>query len=225
MKYIWTKIAALLLMVSLLCTFSVTVYAHDVPDESKKGSVTVKMQYDGKAVTGGVLALYKIGAVHEDDGDYTFEKTGVFSRFDGELTDLDSAVLADSLADFVKLHSVKPDASVKNEDGKAVFKDMELGLYLVVQLEAAEGFELLNPFLVSVPMIEDGRYIYDIDAQGKSELKQEPKPVTPENPPETDLPHTGQINWPVPVMAVFGIILLLTGLILRSHKGEKKYAK
>ena len=49
---------ALLLAVLLLCALPVTVYAHEVPDETRKGSITVDMKYDGQAVTGGTLKAY-----------------------------------------------------------------------------------------------------------------------------------------------------------------------
>ena len=54
----------------------------------------------------------------------------------------------------------------------------------------------------------------------------EPKPHEPEEPPEEPdkpddkLPDTGLTNWPVPVMAVLGIILICTGIILR--RAERK---
>lgn len=36
-----------------------------------------------------------------------------------------------------------------------------------------------------------------------------------------ELPQTGQLNWPVPVLAAAGITLLLIGLVLRLHGGGK----
>lgn len=44
--------------------------------------------------------------------------------------------------------------------------------------------------------------------------------------PETlqRLPQTGQINWPVPVLAVSGGVLFLSGLILRQQ-GKKDTAE
>ena len=51
------KTLVLLLLTVLVGLSGLTAYAHDVPDESKKGSITVDFEYDSKAVTGGRLVL------------------------------------------------------------------------------------------------------------------------------------------------------------------------
>ena len=60
-------------------------------------------------------------------------------------------------------------------------------------------------------MNEDGHYRYDIDAAGK--FKPTPKPDTPDKPntPGSHLPQTGQLNWPVPVLAGAGLVLFALG--------------
>ena len=45
------KTLVLLLLTVLVGLSGLTAYAHDVPDESKKGSITVDFEYDNKAVT------------------------------------------------------------------------------------------------------------------------------------------------------------------------------
>lgn len=60
------------------------------------------------------------------------------------------------------------------------------------------------------------------------------RPDTPDNPntpdgPDTpdspDLPQTGQLNWPVPVLAVFGLVLLSAGWYLRFEKKRDDHAE
>lgn len=65
-------------------------------------------------------------------------------------------------------------------DGAIDFDNLDLGLYLLVQNQAAEGYLKAAPFLVSMPMMEDGTYIYDVIANTKIELEK-----LPETPPET----------------------------------------
>ena len=45
----------------------------------------------------------------------------------------------------------------------------------------------------------------------------EPKPTKPK-PDPGKLPQTGQLNWPVPVLATLGLLLLVAGIFLRSGK-------
>lgn len=227
MKYI-KQIFSLFLALSLLCTASVTAYAHEVPDGGRKGTVTVEMVYDGEAVTGGTLTAYRVGQIQEYDGNYAFVKTDAMAAFGGSYEDITSAALAESIAAFVQEKQLPAYGTAKNQNGKAVFADWELGLYLIVQTEASEGYEPIRPFLVSVPMNEDGHYVYEITAEGKFQLYQEPETTTPSKPskpPETTLPQTGQLNWPIPVLAVTGLCLFSAGWILRFGRKKDSYEK
>ena len=64
------------------------------------------------------------------------------------------------------------------------FRGLELGLYLIVQTEASKGYEPINPFLVSLPMAEDGKWNYAVDASPSGCLH----PTKPDTPP-TPLPR------------------------------------
>lgn len=227
MKYI-KQICSVLLALCLLCMASVTAYAHEVPDENQKGTVTVKMEYDGKAVAGGTLTAYRVGQIQESDGNYSFAKTDAMAAFTGSYADITSADLAESVAAFVAENKVPAYSTAKNQNGKAVFSDLELGLYLIVQTEASEGYEPLKPFLISVPMNEGGHYVYEVSAEGKFQLEQKPQPTTPTTPPkpsEPTLPQTGQLNWPIPVLAVLGLCLFSVGWVLRFGRKKNGYEK
>lgn len=211
MKRFLHKLILPLLCLVLLCLSVVPSWAHEVPDLKKTGSITLTLQYDGKPLSGGSFALYRVGTVTEKDGDYSFTTAGTgFSAFSSSLDKLDAA-LAQKLKDYADSQKLQPVASAKNSGGKAVFSKVTPGLYLVVQTQRCTGYELLSPFLVSVPMNEDGHYRYDIDASGK--FKPTPKSDTPDKPntPGSNLPQTGQLNWPVPVLAGAGLVLFALG--------------
>lgn len=211
MKRFLHKLILPLLCLVLLCAVMVPSWAHEVPDLKKTGSITLTLQYDGKALSGGSFALYRVGTVTEQDGSYSFTTAGTsFSSFSGSLDKLDAA-LAQKLKDYADSQKLQPVASARNSGGKAVFSMVTPGLYLVVQTQRCTGYELLSPFLVSVPMNEDGHYRYDIDASGK--FKPTPKSDTPDKPntPGSNLPQTGQLNWPVPVLAGAGLVLFALG--------------
>lgn len=220
MKYLCKALAMLLLTV-LVGLSGLTAYAHDVPDESKKGSITVDFEYDSKAVTGGRLALYRIAKVRQTDGNYDFENLPEFAGFHKDMSDLTSAELARCLADFVNSHNILPVDTRDNRTGSVTFLELSHGLYLVVQVEAASGYEAVQPFLVTVPMLEDGHYVYDVNAYGKTALKKaktDPAGTSPTGTvprgtaPAGGLPQTGQLNWPIPVLALTGCVLILIGL-------------
>lgn len=75
----------------------------------------------------------------------------------------------------------------------------------------------------------EGSYVYDVNATPKMSVSTA-KPSTPDTsttPSElgtttstSTLPQTGQLKWPIPVMAMLGLILLLCGCFLRSGKED-----
>ena len=215
------KTLVLLLLTVLVGLSGLTAYAHDVPDESKKGSITVDFEYDSKAVTGGRLVLYQIAKTKQTDGNYSFENLPEFASFGSDMADLTSAELAKRLADFADSHNILPVGTQDNKTGSVTFPELPHGLYLVVQVEAAPGYEAMQPFLVTVPMFENGRYVYDINAHGKTAL-QKTKAAPADTVPAGGLPQTGQLNWPIPVLALAGCVLVLIGLACRRKNDNDK---
>lgn len=218
----WINRIALLLAVCLLCLLPVSAY--EPLDETAKGSIIVEMIYDGQPVTGGTLEAYRVGQIQQENGDTFFVKTGPMAAFPGDFSDVSAPKLAEDIAAYVQEHCVEHCAISHNRNGTAVFSNLELGLYLIVQTEASDGFEPLKPFLVSVPMHEDGHYVYQVNADGKFQLHQEPQPTTPTKPADPTLPNTGQLKWPIPVLVLLGLILFSAGWILRfgkKHDDEK----
>ncbi|MBQ6877039.1 MAG: hypothetical protein IJO22_01385 [Oscillospiraceae bacterium] len=221
------RIVSLFFAVLMIAMSSVGAFAHDVPDPDKKGSITIKMEYRDKAVPGGTLTIYKVADVAEKDGDYFYTYTEDFKDCSVPLSEIGSSELANALARIAIEKRLAGRTERINHLGEVKFDNLEIGLYLVIQKESALGFNNVNPFLVSVPAYEDGKYIYDVNASPKVELEpDEPKkpdePEKPEKPekPDDKLPDTGLTNWPVPVMAVSGAVLLCVGIIL--HSAERK---
>ena len=225
------RLAALALSLDLCCSWAPGAYAHDVPDMTKTGSISAEMLYDGEAVGGGTVTLYKAGDVAEDNGNYGFTLTGDFSGSGASLEDISASGLADRLGEYAPENDLTGTTINISSDGTWMAGDLELGLYLVVQQDAADGFEPIAPFLVSVPMYDEaaGVYNYSVDAQPKlSTLTKTPVPETtaPAAPPASSggtLPQTGQLNWPVPVLAAAGLGLLIIGWGLHFGRQRKSY--
>ncbi len=211
-KYIF----ALSLSLILLCAAAFPTCAYDVPDFALKGSVTVTMHCGNTVVLGGTMTMYRVGKVSEQDGKYSFTPVDAFADCDANFSDVQSSELAAELQGYAEKHEITGTTKNIGSDGTAVFSDLELGLYLLVQHDAADGYNRAVPFLISVPNVEDGRYVYDVNAAPKVELEKEmetdPPPKEPEDP---KLPQTGQLNWPIPVLVTLGLLLFSCGWILR----------
>lgn len=278
MKSIRKRLAAVLAALTLLVWCAAPAFALEVVDLSRTGSIKVSL-YDSEtseAVGGGTLTLYRVAKVQKDNANLSFVYTNGFEDCGVELGDLSEGELAGRLAE--KIAATAESTTVEISDfGTAEFGDLEVGLYLVVQTTAAENYNVINPFLVSVPIQENGGYVYDVDALPKvgTATKKTPEPPdtpdTPDTPDKPDeenpntpaapgpdnpdgwvlgahgekiylnpeapspdnpngyvmgahgLPQTGQLNWPIPVLAVTGAVLVAAGIKLK--KGTRKDEK
>ena len=217
-KYFISGLLALLLLLGL----PLSAAAHPVPDESRNGhcSITVSMTYKGKAVRGGKLALYKVGDVVENDGNYSFVPVEAIRGDIPEFGDIESPELAGKLAKLEKqLTPVTADPVTVGKDGKATFSNLTFGLYLVVQKTAASGYRKIAPFLVSVPYLYRDEYQYELTSQPKTDLEQEVKPTSPPSSGGGGgkLPQTGQLWWPVPLLICAGLGCIAVGLFRRRE--------
>ena len=211
------RLSALLLTLLLCCVMAVNVYAREIPDLFRTGSISFAMTYDGKSVSGGSLMIYRAGNVRTEDGDYRFVLSDEFAASGVSLKDPADEETAEKLAQYAAASQVAGTEIVISENGEAVVGGLTPGLYLVTQSKAADGLEAVVPFLVSVPMYENGTYVYAVDASPKMEPLKRTSTPTPAAPaaPETRLPQTGQLNWPVPVLTILGLILFFAGWRLR----------
>lgn len=175
--------------VFLITMLTQPVAAHAIPDVNQAGSIRITMRYEGKTVSGGELTLYRAGKIYENDGNYGFALAEDFAQADVSLENVSSPATAEKLSDFAKQHKCTGRTVTIGRNGTAEFEDLEAALYLVIQHKAAPGYYAVNPFLVSVPMLESGSYIYQVDAGPK--VSPVPKPDNPE------LPETGQSGWPI----------------------------
>ena len=82
-------ISAFLALILLLCA-PLSASAHPVPVMTRKGSITVSMIYQNKPVPGGSLKLYRVGNVHEDDGNYSFKPVDALDDLISEFGDIQS---------------------------------------------------------------------------------------------------------------------------------------
>lgn len=221
------KITVLLIALVMMFQMTMELCAQESPDSNRSGSITFSMNYDQKPIEGGKLTIYRVGAIEKKRNQYQFDLLESLEGGDVTQNDLNDPKLAEELTELVhekKLNGER--ASIKN--GKAVFCNLKPGLYLVTQgkNDTMEGFYPINPFLISLPMWDGVQYVYDLSGEPKNLPQHKPdKPDDPKEPdkmevPEETLPQTGQLNWPVPLMASSGVLLFIIGW--RLYWGKKE---
>ena len=223
------RILCLLSAIALMLAMQISVFAHNTLDWSQdgKGSISVHLAYSMETSDFGSLILFRVGDVQETDGDCAFVPTAEFAPAWDEARDLQDPSFAWDLAVYAAEQAIAFETVEVAPDGTATFEGLELGLYLVAQGEPAAGYEAISPFLIGVPNYEDGVYAYQLDACPKVAVKPLPtepaKPTepAPTRPQEPTLPQTGQMNWPIPLMAAVGLVLFAAGWSM-TRKGRNE---
>ena len=265
------RVLFFLMSLILICQMSLTAYAAEVPDMNRKGTISITMRQGDTVVPGGELNLYRVGEVKEENGDYSFVPTGEFKDCGESFENVQSSELAARLAEYAIQNNISGTVKQIGNDGKVIFEGLEVGLYLIVQNKAAEGYYAADPFLVTVPYMINGKYVYEIDASPKVEIDKPtpsttptpsptptpsekpgvtptptpsdkpdvtPSPSTPTSTPKPPknpnatptpkppknpdkLPQTGQLNWPIPLLVVSGLVLFASGWILCFGRREE----
>ena len=198
----------------LICIFALPVAANNVPDLTKTGSIHITMVYDGNPVSGGEFVLYRVGEIRESDGNYRFELTASFASSEVSLENVHTFGTAKKLSDYALHNAIDGQRKKIGKNGAVDFEDLQSGLYLLLQRKAAQGYDKVNPFLVSLPMRSADTYIYQVDASPK---------VSPLHikPPNLEQPATGQSSWPMWtfVCSTAGLLILTA---LRKHDRKRR---
>lgn len=210
------RITLICLLTAALCLLpGISVWADAAsgfPD--MKGSITIHMKDvdTGEAVPGGTLCFYQVA--RPSNGAWVYTKA--FEECSLTLEDPGAADLSLQLDTFVQDYGIEGREVAVGDDAVLEIADLPPGLYLVDQMTPAKEYSPIRPFLVSVPSMVNGEYVFDVDATPKLELKKEspppPNPPSPPVPPTPHLPQTGQLWWPVLVLAAAGMLFVLFGV-------------
>lgn len=213
-----------MLLVLALCLLANSALASF--DLNATGSVEVLIHTaDGVNVSEAHMALYRVGDPRIENSNLTFDAAEAFAGFELDWTD---DTLAKTLHDFAVLGGIEPVATAETDaEGAAKFDGVAVGLYVVAQEGFSGGqvkyFSEIEPFILMMPMTnENGTdWTYDIEAQPKVNPLPTPTPSPTPEPEDPELPQTGMVRWPIPVLSGCGIVLFMLGWALVFMKKKK----
>ena len=217
------KLNISVLFIVVLFIFSltnITALAAELPDLSTKGTIIITMKKDGKPVIGGEFEIYHIANVSESDGTLQYSFTNDFKNCTLSFDDIKSDKYSSDLQRYINSNKINGIKKGVNNNAVAEFTGLDAGIYFIVQNEAAKGYNKANPFAVSLPSYENGEYNFTVNANPKfdfsgTENTTQPTTVKPPKPTDANLPKTGQLNLPVPILLTSGICMLVLGIVLR----------
>lgn len=211
----WRVLVGMLLTALLLVSASALsferAHAAELIDVDAEASLQISFTPKGKAIENVQFRLYRVADISAEGA---ISPCGAFAELNLSLDDTSAqklTELAASLSKTVEADKVPADYKTNTDaSGKAAFKDLPVGLYLVMGDKVTFGRTTATPapFMVCLPSLSaDDAWLYDLAVDAKYQ--------TETTPPPPELPKTGTLWWPVPLMLAAGIALVGFGLIRR----------
>lgn len=215
MKRTNKALSAVWLCLLILSIIPIQAFAIEPIEPNCKVSLTIHYQQNGKVLSGARFDVYRVADVSEDA---TFTASGAFADYPKEINGLQGADKWDKLAQELLSYAKKTKPTVSGTiggNGTCAFQDLPTGLYLVVGHDWQVGNVTYRckPFAISLPQrnADTAAWDYNVDAAPKAGTPTQ-KPTPP-----PDLPQTGMLWWPVPVMLCAGVALLAVGVVCRRR--------
>lgn len=218
----------LLLFFLLFFTVSVSAFAMDI--DSKKFAIDVDLHIpNSKKVYDTPISLYHVATAEEDEmGNLHMEpielyKDLVFDNYTEEkapilLKQLCARLQNPETVQNEALHLAPLREEKPGKDGKIHFNNLEAGVYLLVKWEDKEPANLnMLPIMVYLPTYHHQSDHWENTATvvPKFDWQTDKQPVAV---PDTKLPQTGMVQWPVPVLVLAGLLFIVIGY--RLHRCE-----
>ncbi len=221
--------------------FGVPVQAAD----NAHNEVTVQYNYDDVNIEGMSVKLYKVATLTKEG---SFEKTSSFKDSSADLNEYRDVSgwqdIAEQLSSYILKNKISTQTDKKtNSKGNAVIKNLSDGLYLV----APSGYIYDNVGYIAQPVIFELPVKNNDDITRKIIIDAKLKAVKPElvedemgkyaafyddgaawlnNSKDNDrekLPQTGQLWWPVSILAVSGMVFIIAGFVKLINKNIRRF--
>lgn len=238
MKTVARSLLVLLLLVCLLGKGAESADASEAINPKQKGSLSIVLQDKKQKInlSGVEITIYQVAELVQKENTFSFMLTNGFGTSEISAGDLEDSALAETFRQKIT-PEMKKEGKATGKDGCVQFTDLTAGVYLILQTKTAEGYCEISPFLATIPMQDQGEWTYDVKAEPKvekttpgSEITPTPSVPAPGRTPSgmkktgtsSRLPYTGQLNWPVPVLAVLGMILFAAGWCLKKGREQNE---
>lgn len=187
------------------------------------GNITFKAisNTDSNPVANLEINVYQIAIVQ--NGNFSF--TNAFKNAEIDISDFTQANF-DKIRDYAIANATPICTKTTDSEGKFVLSNTSLGIYLFVQSGSKDRVEM-QTIMVNLPEAFDNNPInYNVIAKPK--IVNVPQNNINQGPGDStasvignNLPYTGMLNWPIPVLVITAIVLFCIGW-LKSFTNSKK---
>lgn len=223
-------VSSFFLFLSIL-SFGVLNVKADNIDGSRTSSLSVTYQYDTVMLSNVDVSLYYLASVDEsgvfqftdDYWDVAFDTTNISSS--------DLTLQAETIENYISSHQMQASSLLKtNQNGVTNFSNLVPGLYLVtVDSKVVGDYRYdASPTIVSIPILEDGTYQYDVQMNIKTEREELEQEITPPGGMDNNnemVPNTLDNIYLYIVLLVISIIVIIGVIMYISKRKDEKNEK
>ena len=169
------RLCALLFAVVLAFSFQLVAYAAHNRYDDDDYSITLDAHYredDGSIffLAGDTYELTLIAhkSIDDDTLDVTYNIVDTYRDYDCDWPTTSASERLAIAKELAKV-AVPDETGVTNKYGKLTFSNLKPGLYLVARTQVAPANQeyIIDPYLVTLPIIEDGEVFKDIEVDEK----------------------------------------------------------
>ena len=218
-KRIYMCMASVMCMLLLLIPLPVS--AND------QGSILLKATVEDETTVYKLsnieFTMYQVGIYKKNSWvlETEFAKSGVIFDFEDSSA---QAEAAKKLGKYVQDNSIRGISGKTNSDGEVMYRDLEKGVYLFVQIHTTQISNQVyrsEPFIITVPGNYDGQIIWNVTAEPKFKNESIP-PITTNTPPVSEEPsgdnssHTSNVKTGDDTNVIMWLSLMGISLIIFS---------
>lgn len=178
---------------------------------------------DSKVVENLEISIYQVSK-QDEQGNFSFAVG--FENCTLNIDDLSESNLQ-NLKDYAKTNASPVFTKTTDSNGRFNLNNLELGTYLFIQ-ENKEDEITMQTMLISVPeLTTENGLKYDVTVKPKilnKEIVDKNENQRTEVAKDEQLPYTGVLNWPIPVLVVAGIAIFCVAW-LKVYSTSKKKVK
>ena len=223
-------VSSFFLFLSIL-SFGVLNVKADNIDVSITSSLSVTYQYDTVMLSNVDVSLYYLASVDES-GVFQFTDDYLDVAFDTtNISSSDLTLQAETIENYISSHQLQASSLLKtNQNGVTNFSDLVPGLYLVtVDSKVVGDYRYdASPTIVSIPILEDGTYQYDVQMNIKTEREELEQEITPPGGMDNNnekVPNTLDNIYLYIVLLVISIIVIIGVIMYISKRKDEKNEK
>lgn len=159
----------MMLLISLMVIPRVWALESGELDLTKKGNIDIILSdNNNNLVNDAEITIYKLA-------DATIKNNNLTYEYDTSLSsckqNIDKGILSNNELECVLTNNITKITKTTNSLGKVEFKDLDLGLYLIMQTNEVKDYSKIKPFLLGLPTIEEDKWVYSISGTPKVEIK------------------------------------------------------